>query len=47
MDGKFRINSATGEIACDSLDREAISTYNLTIQVRDNGSPNQSAQVRN
>lgn len=38
----FEINSETGELSCNSLDREVVSTYNLTIVARDQGQPSQS-----
>ncbi|XP_014217460.1 protein dachsous, partial [Copidosoma floridanum] len=34
---KFKIDSVTGVLSMDSLDREYISKYILTISVRDNG----------
>ena len=38
----FEINSETGEISCNSLDRETVSIYNLTIGARDQGQTSHS-----
>lgn len=42
VDGKFRVNSTTGELSSDALDRETIASYNLTLLARDGGSPSLS-----
>ena len=42
--GKFQVNSKSGRITTTALlDRETTASYNLSIQVSDNGSPTQSA----
>ena len=41
-DNKFRLNSTTGQLSCQPLDRESSSLYNLTIQAVDQGSPPRS-----
>lgn len=42
--GKFQLNSASGEITTTAeLDREAVSSYTLSIKISDGGSPQQSA----
>ena len=42
--GKFRLNSASGVITTTAeLDRETISSYNLSIKIMDGGSPKMSA----
>jgi hypothetical protein len=44
--GKFSINSSTGEIiVAESLDYETTTSYTLTVQVTDNGSPNKNASA--
>lgn len=40
VDAKFTLNSITGELSMDSLDREIVSKYILTIIARDNGQKN-------
>ncbi|VDH90723.1 protocadherin-16/23 [Mytilus galloprovincialis] len=39
----FEIDSETGELTCNSLDREAVSRYNLTIGARDQGQTSRKA----
>ncbi|XP_052077487.1 protein dachsous-like [Mytilus californianus] len=39
----FEIDSETGELTCNSLDREVVSTYNLTIGARDQGQTSRKA----
>lgn len=42
--GKFRLNSASGVITTTAeLDREAVSSFNLSIKITDSGSPKMSA----
>ena len=42
--GKFKLDSASGLITTTAqLDREATSSYNLSVRISDNGSPQQSA----
>ena len=42
--GKFQLNSGTGVLTTTAeLDREAVSSYNLSIRIADGGSPKQSA----
>ena len=38
-DRKFTIDRWSGKISCSPLDRETISSYNLTILAKDGGSP--------
>ena len=45
--GKFQLNSVSGVITTSAeLDRETISSYNLSIQISDGGSPQMSAVSR-
>lgn len=46
MDGKFEMDAASGAVSCEALDREAVPSYLLQVQVTDNGDPPLSAQCQ-
>lgn len=45
-DNKFSIDSTTGKIYAQSLDREQQERYTLTVQASDNGVPANTNQTR-
>ncbi|KAL8622280.1 hypothetical protein ACOMHN_043803 [Nucella lapillus] len=45
-DGKFDMDSKTGQLSCQALDREAREQYTLTVTGTDSGTPRRSGSTR-